>query len=111
MCVRGDQQIAGVSFKETDLYAPILKAAETLLPLAIAAAHGEKVLKTDTNQAYLYGNIGDDMVNIRPPDWCPEQKLEGHYLLLPKSNYGSQTTLLSSRILSNRSFIAWRSFS
>ncbi len=28
MCARGDQQIAGVSFKETDLYAPVLKAAE-----------------------------------------------------------------------------------
>jgi hypothetical protein len=28
MCVRGDQQKAGVSFKETDLYAPVLKGAE-----------------------------------------------------------------------------------
>jgi hypothetical protein len=28
MCVRGDQQIAGVSFKETDLNTPELKAAE-----------------------------------------------------------------------------------
>ena len=29
MCVRGDQQIAGVSFKETDQYAPVLKEVYT----------------------------------------------------------------------------------
>ena len=53
MCVRGDsdQQIAGVSFKETDLYAPVLKAAEARLLLALAAANGDKVIKTDTKQA------------------------------------------------------------
>ena len=63
MCVRGDQQIAGVSFKETDLYAPVLKAAEARLLLALA----DKVIKTDTKQAYLYGDMGDDVVYIRPP--------------------------------------------
>ncbi len=59
LCVRGDQQIAGVSFKETDLYAPVLKAAEARLLLALAAANGNKVIKTDTKQAYLYGDMGD----------------------------------------------------
>jgi hypothetical protein len=64
MCAGGDQQIAGVSFKETDLYAPVLKketdlyapvlkAAEARLLLALAAANGNKVLKTNTKQAYL----------------------------------------------------------
>ena len=45
MCVRGDQQIAGVSFKETDLLAPVLKAAEARLLLALAAANGDKVIR------------------------------------------------------------------
>jgi hypothetical protein len=64
MCVRGDQQIAGVSFKETDLYAPVLRAAEARLLLALVAANGDKVLKTNTKQAYLYDDImmGDDVV-------------------------------------------------
>ena len=66
ICVRGDQQIAGVSFKETDLYAPVLKAAEARLLLALAAANGDKVLKTDTKQAYLYCYMGYDVVYIRP---------------------------------------------
>ncbi len=63
MCVRGDQQIAGVSL-ETDLYAPVLKAAEARLLLALAAANGDKVIKTDTKQAYLYGDMGNDVIYI-----------------------------------------------
>ncbi len=90
MCVRGDQQIAGVSFKETDLYAPVLKAAEARLLLALAAANGDKVIKTYTKQAYLYCDMGDDVVYIRPPDWWPEPVPEGHVLLLLKSMYGTR---------------------
>ena len=90
MCVRGDQQIAGVSFKETDLYAPVLKAAEARSLLALAAANGDKVIKTDTKQAYLYGDMGDDVVYIRPPDWWPQPIPEGHVLLLLKSIYGTR---------------------
>ena len=57
-CARGDQQESGVSFQESDLYAPVLKAAEARLLLALAAAEGAKVVKTDTKQAYLYGDMG-----------------------------------------------------
>ena len=38
-------------------------------------------------QAYLYGDIGDDIVIIRPPDWWPEQVQEGHVVLVLKSIY------------------------
>ena len=58
----------GVSFQKSDLYAPVLKAADARLLLALAAAEGAKVVKTDTKQAYLYGDMGDDVVYIRPPD-------------------------------------------
>ena len=68
LCAREDQQLREVSFKESDLYAPVLKAAEARLLLALAAAEGAKVIKTDTTQAYLYGDMGDDIVYIRPPD-------------------------------------------
>ncbi len=91
MCVRGDQQIAGVSFKETDLYAPVLKAAEARVLLALAAANGDKILKTDTKRAYLYGDMGDDVVYIRPPDWWPQPIPKGHVLLLLQSIYGART--------------------
>ena len=80
LCARGDQQISGVSFQESDLYAlnlNFLKTTEARLLLALAAANGAKVVKTDTKQAYLYGDMGDDVVYIRPPDWWPEPVAAG----------------------------------
>ncbi len=89
LCARGDQQIPGVSFRESDLYSPVLKATEARLLLALAAAEGAKVIKTNTKQAYLYGDMGDDVVYVRPPDWWPEPIPEGHIFLLLKSIYGT----------------------
>ncbi len=52
LCARGDQQIPGVSFRESDLYSPVLKATEVRLLFSLAAAEGAKVIKTDIKQAY-----------------------------------------------------------
>jgi hypothetical protein len=90
MTIRGDQQVAGESFVATDLYAPILKAHESRLLLAIAAAEGCSVYKTDTSQAFLYGSMETDVVYIRALDWWPEPIPEGHCLQLLKSIYGTR---------------------
>ncbi len=55
-------KVAGESFVATDLYAPVLKAHESRLVLAIAAAEGCSVYKTDTSQAFLYGSMENDVV-------------------------------------------------
>jgi hypothetical protein len=89
LCARGNQQIPGASFRECDLYSPVLKATEARLLLALAAAEGAKVIMTDTKQAYLYGDMRDDVVYIWPPDWWPEPIPEGHVFLLLKSIYGT----------------------
>jgi hypothetical protein len=67
----------------------VLKAAEARLLLALAAANGNKVLKTDTKQEHLYGNMGNDVVYIRPPDRWSEPIPEGHVLHLLRSIYGT----------------------
>jgi hypothetical protein len=54
LCARGDQQVDGVSYDSSDLYAPTLKAPEARLHAAITAEHGCPLLKTDTGQAFLY---------------------------------------------------------
>ena len=90
MCIRGDQQTEGVNFDSSDLYSPVLKATEARLLAAIAAEHGCPILKTDTRQAFLYGEMGDDKVYVRPPDWWPEPVPEGHVFLLLKSMYGTK---------------------
>ncbi len=87
--------MAGESFVTTDLYGPVKKAHESRLLLAIAAAEGCSVYKTDTSQAFLYGSMENDSSDvvchgIRAPDWWPEPIPEGHCLQLLKSIYGTR---------------------
>jgi hypothetical protein len=89
LCARGDQQVEGVSFNSSDLYAPTLKSTEARLLAAIAVEHSCPILKTDTRQ--VYGKMEEDeQVRIRPPDWWPEPIPEGHVLLPLKSMYGTK---------------------
>ncbi len=90
MCVRGDQQQDSVDYVAADLYLPTLKATKARLLTAITAEHGCKIYKTDTSQAFLYGDMGSDKVYIRPPDWWPVVTPEGHVLQLLKSIYGTK---------------------
>jgi hypothetical protein len=91
LCARGDQQIEGESFKSSDLYALTLKAPEARLFATITAENSCLLLKTDTLQAFLYGEMGEDeKVYIRPHDWWPEQVPKGHVLLLLKNMYDTK---------------------
>ncbi len=90
---REDRQVYEVHYKETNLCAHTLKAAEGRLMMAIAAANQHKFYKTDTKQAYLYCDMGKHVVYLRPPDWCQEPIPEGHVQLLVKSIYGSSMVL------------------
>ncbi len=93
MTIRGDQHVAGESFIATELYTPVtgpvLKAHESLLLLAFAAAEGCSVYKTDTSQDFLYGSMENDVVHRRAPDWWPKPIPEGHCLQLLKNIYGT----------------------
>ena len=90
LCVCGNQQVEGVHYNAGNLYAPVMKASEVRLMVAIAAQNKTKLLKTDTKQAFLNGDIGDEKIYIRPPDWWPEPVPKGHALLLMKSMYGTR---------------------
>ncbi len=68
------------SFRESDLYSPVFKAKEARLLLALAALEGVKVIKTETKQAYLYRDMGDDVVYILPPDWWQNLFSRGTFL-------------------------------
>jgi hypothetical protein len=99
MTVRRDQQVAGESFVATDLYAPVLKTHEVRLQLAIPAAEGCLVYKTDTSQAFLYGGMGNAVVYIRAQDWWEEaaEPIPEDYclkLLNLKSIYGTRQAAL-----------------
>ena len=89
LCAMGNQQKAGIHFDERDLYAPVLKAAEVRLLAAIAAQRGAKIYKYDTAQAFLYGDVDQDLY-ARAPDWWPEMVPEGYCLKLRKNIYGTR---------------------
>ena len=66
LCARGVQQAYGVH----DTYSPVLKATEVRLMKAIAVEHGCNIYKTDTKQAFLYGDLEDDEpIYITSPNW------------------------------------------
>jgi hypothetical protein len=103
LCARGGQQVEGESFKLTfnpsdfKLYAPTLKWTEARQLAAIAAEHScpHLVLKTDTRQAFLHGEIiseiGEDgHMYTHPLDVWPEPISDGHVLLLLKTMYSTK---------------------
>ena len=86
LCARGDQQV----YEVNDTYSPVLKAPEVRLLTAIAAQHGCNIYKTDTKQAFLYGDLDEDEpIYIRAPDWWFEPVQEGSMLQLMKAVYGT----------------------
>ena len=86
LCARGDQHAYGVD----DTYSQVLKATGVRSMTAIAAEHGCNIYKTDTKQAFLYGDLEDDEpIYITPPDWWLEQIPEGHVVPCPTTAQGS----------------------
>ena len=55
--------------------------------MAMGAKHKASFFKSDTKQAFLNGEIGDELLYIRPPAWWPEPVPEGYVLQLMKSMY------------------------
>ncbi len=73
LCVMGNQQKEEVHYQLGQLYAPVMKAAEMRLFMALAIKHGLTVFKSDTKQAFLNGEIRDEKIYISTPDWWPER--------------------------------------
>ena len=58
LCALGDQQVYSVD----NSYSPVLRLQnpEVRFMMAIAAEHCCNIYKTDTKQAYLYGDLEED---------------------------------------------------
>ena len=73
-----------------ELYAPLLKAGEVRLLMAIAAKYRLNLFKSNTKQAFLNGDIGEEKIFVRALDWWPEHVPHGCALQLMKSMYGTR---------------------
>ena len=67
-----------------------MKAAKVRLFVAIVAQHKLNLFKSDTKQAFLNGDIGDEKIFDQKPDWWPEHVQHGCALQLMKSMYGTR---------------------
>ena len=87
LCVKGNQQTEGVHFQLGELYAPVMKAAELRLFVAIAAQHGLTLFKSDTGTtlAFLNGDISEEKISVRAPVWWPDHVPHGCALQIMKS--------------------------
>ncbi len=81
LCAMGNQQMAGVHFNESDLYAPVLQAHEVPFLASIAAQYDAQIFKYDTSQAFLYGDVDQDLYARAPDGYC---------LQLKKNIYGTR---------------------
>ncbi len=61
LCPMGNLQLKGLQYNARDLYAPVLKPAEWKLLAAIAAVNKTYMVKYDTTQAFLYGDVVEDL--------------------------------------------------
>jgi hypothetical protein len=67
LCAMGNQVIACIHFDERGLlFAPVLKAAEVRLLTAITPQHKAKIYKFDTTQAFLHGDVDQDLYAQAP---------------------------------------------
>ena len=69
LCVMGNQQKEGVHYQLQELYAP--PGDEGGRGPTICGKHGLNRFKSDTKQAFLNGDIGEEKIYVRPPDWWP----------------------------------------
>ena len=79
----GNQQKEGVHYKLGELYAPVMKAAEVRLFMRVVAQSGLEVFKSNTKQAFLNSEKGEE--NIYPRSRLVARTSSGGALACPNN--------------------------
>ena len=62
LCVMGNQQTDGIHYQISELYAPVMEATKVQLFIVVAAKHSLNLFKSDSKQALLNGDMGDEEI-------------------------------------------------
>ncbi len=77
-----NQEEQAAQFQLGELCTPVMKDTEELLFIALAAKRPLNLFTSDTKQAFLNGNMGEEMIYFRPQDWWQDKVQHGYALQL-----------------------------